>query len=84
MTLYCIRVGNSKPGAPSWIRPIFTKVFIRGLLRDHGAKLRSMMTCSRQLPMILICEAVDNRAVARVMWALGEIGNVRVEVDRLY
>ena len=84
MVLYCVRVGSSTPEAAAWIRPIFTKSFVRGLLRARGAKFSSMLTKSRQLPMILIFETSDYRAVARVFWALSELGNVRVEVDRLY
>jgi hypothetical protein len=42
-----------------------------------------MMTRSRQLPTILIFDTEDTRAVARIYWALAQLGNVRVEVERL-
>jgi hypothetical protein len=83
MALYCVRVGDPNPHAVPWIGSIFTKKFVGDLLRVRGAKLRSLMTRSRQLPMILILEAEDNRAVGRIYWALGQLGNVRIEVERL-
>jgi hypothetical protein len=43
-----------------------------------------MLTRSRRLPMNLISEAYDIRAVSRVFWALSEFGDVRVEVEQLY
>ena len=33
--------------------------------------------------MILILEAEDNRAVGRIYYALGQLANVRIEVERL-
>jgi hypothetical protein len=84
MVLYCARVADYNPAATTWIGPIFTKRFISGLLRAKDAKLSSVLTRSRRLPLILILEAYDIRAVSRVFCAVSELGNVRVEVDRLY
>jgi hypothetical protein len=83
MAQYCLRVQERDSTAPNVISPIITKRFISALLRAKGAKLTSMLTPSRRFPMIVILETFDIRALSRVFWALGELGNVRIEIERL-
>jgi uncharacterized protein with GYD domain len=56
----------------------------RKLFEHHGAKIKDFYLVCGQYDAIVITEALDETAVAKVSLALGSRGNVRTETFRAF
>jgi hypothetical protein len=84
VSTYVVRIRKSRDGDRSGGADAVTPQLISGLAKKSGAELTYMQSPSRDYPLTLVCNDLDNLSVIRFLNALDTLQGVRTEVARLF
>ncbi len=83
MSTYVIRVRPARPGGRTLLRITNPRDLARHVVAANKCTLTHFQPASTSYPMILVCEAKDNLAIAGVLRSLDVFGYVQTEIAKI-